>query len=405
MRIQLDRLLMASWVENDRTAREMASQVEGFLLPSFALESQVFENPGNSPGYIIGISPVAVSLTTDIAWHLSVAYRHVEDTYVAVDRNASAVLDVIVLAYLRLLSSGVRQGAAKAPLIGGVPSAFLPLTAGIFDEQIWLDAVGEYDPKMLMPLGRISTGRRRLQSFLERMNDLTNAAAWIHPVSQPRAVWSAALRFSLAHEMAHIQGGHLIGLPEDDLPVGEGEPETTSVQYDKREVEADRATFTASLDATIAEAGESQRTPGLFRLHTIAGANVASQRRIGKDLKEGFEIAQLAAMPMKAREELRWDGHSGAIAVHRATEAFESFYSAMLMLACLSAWNGEEHRAERLMRSAQRRFHMRTHVQAAREQVLSAKYGHKLWNQKDLDYRIIHDHFVTHVTEDLFPRI
>jgi hypothetical protein len=205
--------------------------------------------------------------------------------------------------------------------------------------------------------------------------------------------------------MAHIQGGHLIGIPEDDLPVGDGVSETPSSWHDEREVEADRATFTASLNATIAEAGKAQHTPGLFRLHTIAGADIASQRRIGKDLKEGFEVAQLAALPLKAREEFRWAGHSGAIAAYRATEAFESFYSAMLMLACLSAWNEDELQGERLMRSAQRRFHMRTHVQAVRENILSARYGYKLWNQEDRDYQVIHDHFITHVTEELFPRI
>ncbi|MFI8993383.1 tetratricopeptide repeat protein [Streptomyces sp. NPDC053542] len=155
----LDGLLATIPPEERERAVELAGSVEVFCLPSNAVESRVFVNPGEATGYLIGIAPLTVQLTADIAWGMNMVHPSATDAH---PRNWDAeagreALDEHIMRYVRAL-----QAVGEAPL-----------------------------PVSLMAVA------------------LRDHPEWPHGQG-PNDYRDAALTFVISHELAHIEHGDLL---------------------------------------------------------------------------------------------------------------------------------------------------------------------------------------------------
>ncbi|MFB6771358.1 tetratricopeptide repeat protein [Streptomyces sp. NPDC056337] len=156
----LDGLLATFPPEERDRAIALAGSVEAFCLPSNETASRVFENPGEATGYLIGISPLVVQLSADIAWGMNMlspyAGENVGRTWdSAVGRDT---LDLQINEYVRAL-----VGIGEAPM----PTSVVSIALERRSHQEWPHGQGPQDYR------------------------------------------EAAIAFILAHELAHIQHGDL----------------------------------------------------------------------------------------------------------------------------------------------------------------------------------------------------
>ncbi|GHH15674.1 tetratricopeptide repeat protein [Streptomyces lanatus] len=198
----LDGLLGTFPPEERERAEALAGSVEAFALPSAAVESRVFENPGEATGYLIGISPIAVQLTGEIAWGLNGAHPYMAKAlpkgWEAATMHAQESLALSISRYIRDL-----EGAGEGP----VPMGMLNLA-------------------MTHPAG---------------------PGKWSHGRG-PRDFYDAATAFALAHELAHIDNGDL--LPAENrtttaLLSQQIAPLLGISAEENEELTADAATFTS----------------------------------------------------------------------------------------------------------------------------------------------------------------
>lgn len=160
VRLLLDGLLASFPPEERGRALELAGSVEAFCLPSDAVESRVFENPGSATGFLIGISPLMVQLNAEISWGMSTAHPYAPETlppgWEAATMHAQETLALTLSRYVRAV-----EGMGEAP----VPMSMV-----------------------VMAMERIPRADGR----------------------GPRDHWDAALAFALTHELAHIRNGDLL---------------------------------------------------------------------------------------------------------------------------------------------------------------------------------------------------
>ncbi|MFB7764257.1 tetratricopeptide repeat protein [Streptomyces xiamenensis] len=197
VRNDLDGLLKTFHPEDHDRAIKLAGSVEAFVLPSRAIESRVFVNPGEATGYLIGISPLLADLTAEIAWgmHLVLPYtpEALPSGWEVAAMHAQGTLDLTISAYVRTVA-----GIGEAPPFTGA--------LGFADE---VGGVGYF-------------GQR------------------------PRDYRAAAVSFALAHELTHIQQGDVFLSEEEkerNAPAkGVIFPPVSDEEHS--EVAADAATFT-----------------------------------------------------------------------------------------------------------------------------------------------------------------
>ncbi|MGV9356277.1 tetratricopeptide repeat protein [Streptomyces misionensis] len=197
VRTLLDGLLATFPPEDRDKALQLAGSVEAFCLPSDAVESRVFENPGSATGFLIGISPLAVQLSAEIAWGMNLAHPYLPedlpDGWEAATMHAQESLALVLSRYVR---AAERLGEAPVPM------------------------------SMVVMAMQKSTG----------------------PDGGPRDCYDAALAFALTHELAHIRNGDL--LPTRHRQAAALIPEHMASALDisaeeNEELTADAATFTA----------------------------------------------------------------------------------------------------------------------------------------------------------------
>lgn len=124
VRAVLDGILKSVPPEHRGAAERLAGSVEAFCLPSNAVESRVLENPGGSGGHLIGISPLVVQLSAEIAWNMSSAHPYIPDAlpegWQMATLHAQESFALTVHQYVRTLER-----------FGDVPKPFGMLTAAV----------------------------------------------------------------------------------------------------------------------------------------------------------------------------------------------------------------------------------------------------------------------------------
>ncbi|MET7665844.1 GTP-binding protein [Streptomyces sp. NPDC005463] len=155
--------VLATFPPEDRAAAiQLAGAVEAFCLPSKAVESRVFESPGPSAGHLIGISPLVVQLSAEIAWGLHMAHPYAPEALPAgwqtATMHAQESFALTVFQFVRALE---RPGEAPVPVT-------------------------------------------MLDTASERIEPAESPAS-----TNPRSFHDAAMIFALAHELTHVREGHL----------------------------------------------------------------------------------------------------------------------------------------------------------------------------------------------------
>ncbi|MFD7062988.1 GTP-binding protein [Streptomyces sp. NPDC059906] len=208
VRAVLDGLLATQPPEDRETAVQLAGAVEAFFLPASLVESRVFESPGPSAGHLIGISPLLVQLSAEIAWGLSMAHPYMPEALPAGWQPAAMrAQESFALAVFQFVRALERPGEAPVPVT------------------------------MLTTVGERTEPADTLDS------------------TTPRSFYDAAMIFALAHELTHVREGH--------LPSGEGR-NTGRLLIDQRiaavmgvseqeneELTADASTFTACFNYLV----------------------------------------------------------------------------------------------------------------------------------------------------------
>ncbi|MGW1613161.1 GTP-binding protein [Streptomyces sp. NPDC002285] len=219
----LDGLLATFPPEEQERAVALAGSVEAFVLPSAAVESRVFENPGEATGYLIGISPIAVQLTGEIAWGLNSAHPYMAGAlptgWEAATMHAQESLALNINGYMRAL-----EGAGDAPV----------------------------------PLGMLNLA----------LADADGPGRWSH-ARGPRDFYDAATTFALAHELAHIGNGDLLPAENRRATALLSEriaPLLRISDQENEELTADAATFTSCFNYLLGTwLMMNERPTGLLR--------------------------------------------------------------------------------------------------------------------------------------------
>ncbi|MCM2577795.1 tetratricopeptide repeat protein [Streptomyces meridianus] len=208
VRAVLDGLLATFPPEERDQAVELAGSVEAFCLPSNAVESRVFENPGDATGYLIGVSPLVIQLSAEIAWGVHMAHPYLPEAlppgWEAATLHAQESLALNISGYIRAL-----EGIGEAPVPTGMISTAMEATARARSE---------------------SRGRG------------------------PHDFYDAALTFALTHELAHIRHGDLLpaGQGRTVAPYSEGMARLLRISDEENEeIAADASTFTACFNYFI----------------------------------------------------------------------------------------------------------------------------------------------------------
>ncbi|WP_234380513.1 GTP-binding protein [Streptomyces sp. CMB-StM0423] len=203
VRAVLDGLLASVPPEDRAGAVQLAGEVEAFCLPSGAVESRVFESPGPAAGHLIGISPLVIQLSAEIAYGLHMAHPYVPEALPAgwesATMHAQESFALNIFQFVRMLE---RPGETPVP-----------------------------------------------STMLTTAHEGIDPAESSLSLNNPRSFHDAAMIFALAHELAHLRAGH--------LPSGEGQS-AGSLLIDQRfaspmgisdqeneELAADASTFTA----------------------------------------------------------------------------------------------------------------------------------------------------------------
>ncbi|MCX4792297.1 hypothetical protein OG369_41585 [Streptomyces sp. NBC_01221] len=156
VRRALDGLLATIPPEERDRAIELAGSVEVFCLPSNAVESRVLKISGEATGYLVGIAPLTVQLSADIAWGMNMIHPYVTDIPRSDAVVGQAELDLHISKYFRAL-----QDVGEAPM----PVSLMEIA--LRDHPVWPHGQGPNDCR------------------------------------------DVAMMFVIAHELAHIRHGHL----------------------------------------------------------------------------------------------------------------------------------------------------------------------------------------------------
>ncbi len=196
VRSDLDVLLKTFQMEDHDRAIELAGSVEAFVLPSHTIASRVFVNPGESTGYLIGISPLLADLTAEIAWGMHLALPYIPEAlppgWAVATAHAQETLDLTISQYVR----AVARADESPPPMGGL---------------------------------KFANEAEEHEEFGQR----------------PRDYFAAGMAFALAHELTHIQQGDvfLSGEEKRNIPA-KGIIFPPVSDEERSEIAADSATFT-----------------------------------------------------------------------------------------------------------------------------------------------------------------
>ncbi|MFJ9732711.1 GTP-binding protein [Streptomyces sp. NPDC101171] len=230
VRAVLDELLATFPPEDRAVALQLAGAVEAFCLPSNAVESRVFESPGPSAGHLIGISPLVVQLTAEIAWGLHTGHPYPPETLSAGRQTAMMhAQESFALALLQFVRVLERPGEMPLPVTG-------------------------------------------LSTAIERTVP-TQTAAW----ADPRSFQDAAMVFALVHELTHIREGHLSskeGQSEGRLLVDPRIAPLLGISdQENEELTADAMTFSMCFNCLLSTWVHTEESRG--------GAGESQTRRVG----------------------------------------------------------------------------------------------------------------------------
>ncbi|MFE6767323.1 hypothetical protein [Streptomyces sp. NPDC057689] len=203
VRMALDLLFDSFHPEERDRVGELVQSVEVFSLPSNALESRVWKDPGEAKGYVIGIARVPGQIAAEIAWGVSMIHPRIPGIFSSGwDAEAArGVLDSTIIEWLKSLT---------APGEGDLPQSALMTAGHEFPERPAGLAPGDYE-------------------------------------------W-ASMIFAMAHEVAHIIFGHLSSRPSDPggllIPLEQASLVGVSKEQNE-EMAADSWTFVTSYNALL----------------------------------------------------------------------------------------------------------------------------------------------------------
>ncbi|MFI6607994.1 hypothetical protein [Streptomyces sp. NBC_01336] len=321
-------------------ARTMAGQLEVFTLASPALECQVFEHPtqAGGQGYIIAFSGFASDLMATVAWALpTICFAYQADEETPTDR--------------RSLEEFVRK--------------FAPAQ----------DALRDLDESLASHLRLSEAGDARLQAPIS-----------ILP-AHDEGSRAACATFLLAHEFSHVtQGDFDTEAMRPDVP-----PQNFLADLPdeiRREVEADCAAFTLTMNALIVRDGEDPRIPD-FRA-----------------LKKAQLPLRPSRFPRKRRrqEQAQEDARMLMNCVNHATEACLSFYAVTELLSAVARHRGDEAQALRFGKVSERRDAVRGYMQWIREG-LEETWGVSMWHPEEARRWAHLDRHIDHLSRTLVPTL
>lgn len=231
VRAVLDELLATFPPEDRAEALQLAGAVEAFCLPSKAVESRVFESPGVGAGHLIGVSPLVIQLTAEIAWGLHTAHPYAPETLPAGWQTAMMrAQESFALGVFQFVRALERPSETPLPVTG-------------------------------------------LSSAVERIGP-AESFAW----ADPRSFQDAAMIFALAHELTHVREGHLSS--------GEGQsggrllidrrvaPLLGISDQENEELTADAMTFSMCFNCLLSTWAHAEESRG--------GADEAGTRRLSR---------------------------------------------------------------------------------------------------------------------------
>ncbi|MEY9989172.1 hypothetical protein ABIE67_001204 [Streptomyces sp. V4I8] len=317
----LDQLLGSFHPEERDRAKELAGSVEVFCLPSNAVESRVFENPGEATGYLIGIALLPVQMAAEIAWGMNMIHPRYPETFppewdVGESRE---LLDFALTEYVKSL---------ETPGQGPLPQSVLEAA----HRPQWPRGQGPGDYK------------------------------------------AAATTFAIAHELAHIQHGHL--LPGPRAPENRLFPTNLASLLEiseetNEELAADAATFVTCYNLLISA-----------WIHTTTPPEKGTGERF------------------RYEREFRVNAMHSA---HRATEACQAYHSALCILGMIAWRRGEGDKADRLLSAAVRSPFVQQYIQRERQERYAPALGPFMWTERDVEYRKAHDSWRIHFCESVMP--
>ncbi|WP_432106207.1 hypothetical protein [Streptomyces sp. bgisy091] len=334
-------------------AQRLAGQVEAFILASPALECQVFEHPtqGGGPGFVIALSAFASDLMANLSWALPTlyhAYRAGEET--PTDRRS---LEEFMRRYGPAQDRLRKLDRSVASYLGGWESR---------------------DARLRTPISILPT---------DDDGSPEGAAAF----AEAKATHAACQTFLLAHELSHITQNHFSA--EAMLPAPPPGSFLAELPEEiRREVEADCAAFTLTMNALIVREGHDPRIPDFSALR-----------------KTGLMSRLLRIPGRKGRQEqARRDARMLLDNVNRATEACLSFYAVTELLATVARQRGNEAQAQRFDKVSERKDPVRGYVQWVREG-LEQTWGVSMWHPDEaLGWRYLDQH-IDHLTHTLVPTL
>ncbi|MDI3101893.1 tetratricopeptide repeat protein [Streptomyces sp. AN-3] len=322
----LDQILASFHPQEGERARELAGSVEVFCLPSGAVESRVFENPGGATGYLIGIALLPVQIAAEIAVGIQAIHPRYPETLPA-DWDAGEyreLLDFTIAEYVRSL---------ETPNHGPLPQSVIR-TMEQETSSHWPQGMGPSDYK------------------------------------------AAAMVFAIAHELAHIQHGHL--LPGETAPGGQLFTAKSAARLGisdemNEELAADAATFVTCYNLLMSS----------WLLTTTPPARDTAERH-----------AYTAEFRVRALN-----------SVHRATEACQAFHTALCILGLVAWRRGENEKADRLLNAAKRAPYVQLYIQQERQGRYAQDLGPFMWTERDVEQRKAHDSWRIHFCEHVLPEV
>ncbi|MFJ8764680.1 hypothetical protein [Streptomyces clavifer] len=334
-------------------ARRMAGQLEAFILASPVLECQVFEHPtqGGGPGYIVALSAFASDLMATVSWALPTLYH-------AYQADEETPTD------LRSLEEFIRRYAPARDAVRDLDQALSSYL------RVWESG----DARLQAPISILPTGDDGSQE--------SEAA-----LAEGNATHAACQTFLLAHEFSHVTHDHFnTEAIRPDLPpqsfLAELPDET------RREVEADCAAFTLTMNTLLLREGDEPRVPDF------------------PALKKTRLLSSPSRFPGKRRrqEQAQKDVRTLISNVNRATEACLSFYAVTELISAVARHRGNEAQALRFGKVSERRDAVRGYVQWVREG-LEETWGVSIWNPEEARRWAYLDRYIDHLSQTLVPML
>ncbi|TXL84730.1 hypothetical protein [Streptomyces sp. IB2014 016-6] len=316
LRLHLDGLLLAFRFspQADGAMREepevmrLAGRVEAFLVPSAAAECQAIEydSAGADSSYVMAISPLVVDIMAQLMWAVPLIAVHYGDV-------------------LRRPREEIFRELIVAP-----PGGRTPEQVQYLRER---RALNELDESIASYLRLRESGGTSIPfRIIPEGEDDSTARV------ESRDTYAACSTFLLAHELAHITGGHFF---KPLSPVGEGSFLAGLSEEQRREVEADCSAFTLTLNALIMSEPDARGRP-----------RIPDFDRLWKSRPHGR--TKLLPKARRQQREARDDAQYLVRRVLSATQAALCFYAVMDVLSATARRHGRQAEAERLGRVAER---------------------------------------------------